>query len=120
MKLFKCQKYTFPMRNTQYNIELSVHKQSSVFNITYTIQCRGNCPMKTYTSTFFSFTQFDSTKPIQLLKNNVSDFYMKIINNKHTLLYNVPTKYSIQRYNDLYELTKYLTHIAVLFLFIFF
>ena len=32
------------MRNTQYNIELSVHKQPSVFNTTYTIQCRVNCP----------------------------------------------------------------------------
>ena len=28
----------------QYSIELSVHKQPSVFNTTYTIQSRVNCP----------------------------------------------------------------------------
>ena len=32
-------KNTFGMRNTQYSIELSVHKQPSAFNTTYTIQC---------------------------------------------------------------------------------
>ena len=37
-------KNTFEMRNTQYRIKLSVHKQPSAFNITYTIQCRVNCP----------------------------------------------------------------------------
>ena len=37
-------KNTFGMRNTQYSIELSVHKQPRVFNTTYTIQCRVNCP----------------------------------------------------------------------------
>ena len=31
------------MRNIQYSIELSVHKQPSVFNTTYTIQSRVNC-----------------------------------------------------------------------------
>ena len=36
---------------------------------------------------------------------SVSDFYIKIINNKHTLLYNLPTIHSIQRYNGLFELT---------------
>ena len=41
--LFKCQKNTFPMRKTPYNIAFSVHKQSSVYNTTYTIQCRVNC-----------------------------------------------------------------------------
>ena len=44
IKLFKCQKTKFPMQNTQYNLELSVHKQPSVFNTIYTIQCRVNCP----------------------------------------------------------------------------
>ena len=43
IKLFKFQKNTFGMRNTQYSIELSVHKQPSVFNTTYTIQSRVNC-----------------------------------------------------------------------------
>ena len=38
------EKNTFGMRNTQYSIELSVHKQPSVFSTTYTIQCRVNCP----------------------------------------------------------------------------
>ena len=37
---------------------------------------------------------------------SVSDFYMKVINNKHTLLYNRPTIHSIQRYNGLCELTN--------------
>ena len=37
---------------------------------------------------------------------NVSDFYMKIINNKHTLLYNRLTTYLLQRYNGLCELIK--------------
>ena len=32
------------MRNTQYSIELSVHKQPRVFKATYTIQSRVNCP----------------------------------------------------------------------------
>ena len=36
----------------------------------------------------------------------VSNFYMKIINNKHTLFYNRPTIHSTQRYNDLCELTN--------------
>ena len=45
IKLFKCKKkHTFGMRNTQYSIELSVHKQPSVFNTIYTIQCCVNCP----------------------------------------------------------------------------
>ena len=43
IKFFKSQKNTFAMRNTQYNIELSVHKQPSEFNATYTIQCRVKC-----------------------------------------------------------------------------
>ena len=34
------------MRNTQYRIELCVNKQPSVFNTTYTIQSRVNCPNK--------------------------------------------------------------------------
>ena len=68
--------------------------------------------MKTNVYTFFSFTQFDSMKPIQLIKNyektciSLSDFYRKIINNKHTLLYNLPIIQSIQRYNGLCELTN--------------
>ena len=40
----KKKKNTFEMWNTQYSIELSVHKQPSVFNTTYTMQCRVNCP----------------------------------------------------------------------------
>ena len=39
---------------------------------------------------------------------NVSNFYMKIINNKHTLLYNLPTIHLIQRYNGLCELINYI------------
>ena len=38
---------------------------------------------------------------------SVSDFYKKLINNKHTLLYNRSTIHSIQRYNDVFELTIY-------------
>ena len=76
---------------------------------------------------FLTFKQFDSTKPTQHLKNiytffsfaqcdletyeenytHESDFYMKIINNKHTMLYNRPTIHSIQRYNALCELTNF-------------
>ena len=37
-------KNTFGMRNTQYSIELKAHKQPSLFNTTYTLQCRLNCP----------------------------------------------------------------------------
>ena len=37
-------KNAFEIRNTQYSIELSVHKLPSVFNTTYTIQSRVNCP----------------------------------------------------------------------------
>ena len=61
----------------------------------------------------FLFTQFDSTEPIQLLKTyekmciSVTDFYMKIVKNKHTLLYNLPIIHSIQRYNGLWILIKY-------------
>ena len=41
----------------------------------------------------------------------VSDFYAKIIHNKHTLLYKRLTIHSIQRYNGLYELTQmFYTH----------
>ena len=39
----KKKKNTSGMRNTQYSIQLSVHKQPSVFNTTYTIQSRMNC-----------------------------------------------------------------------------
>ena len=38
---------------------------------------------------------------------SVSNFYMKIVNNKHTLLYNFPTIHWIQWYNGLCELTNY-------------
>ena len=40
----KKKRNTFVMRNTQYSIELSVHKQPSVFNTTHTIQCCVNFP----------------------------------------------------------------------------
>ena len=36
---------TLGMRNTQYSIQLSVHKQPSIFNTTYRIQSRVNCPI---------------------------------------------------------------------------
>ena len=39
---------------------------------------------------------------------SVTDLYMKIINNKHTLLYNHPTIHVIQRYNVLCEFTNYI------------
>ena len=58
---------------------------------------------KTYEKiyTFFSFTQFDSKNVYNCIEN------MKIINKKQTLLYNLPTIHSIQRYNGSCELTKY-------------
>ena len=37
-------KNIFGMQNTQYSIVLSVHKQPGVFNTTYAIQSRVNCP----------------------------------------------------------------------------
>ena len=46
---------------------------------------------------------------------SVSNFYMKIINNEHTLLYSRPTIHSIQRYNGLSELIKY-SRVKALFL----
>ena len=46
---------------------------------------------------------------------SVLDFYRKIINNKHTLLYNRPTIRSIQRYNDLCELINCLKKIIHLY-----
>ena len=51
---------------------------------------------------FWAFKQFDIVKPIQFLKtykknvNKCIEFLHEIINNKHTLLYNLPTIYSIQ------------------------
>ena len=42
---------------------------------------------------------------------SVANFYMKIINNKHTLLYNLPAIHSIQRYNGLCELTNCYNHL---------
>ena len=57
---------------------------------------------------------WNQPKPIQLLKTckkiciSVWNFYMKIINNKHTLLYNLPTIHWIQRYTGLYELTNWM------------
>ena len=91
---------------------------------------------------FLAFKQFDSPKPTQILKNiwwhtdffhshnliarnqynfkkhmknrciSVSDFY-----NKHTLLYNLPTIHSIQRYNGLCELTNCFNILWYLFAF---
>ena len=54
----------------------------------------------------------DSMKPIQLLKiyekNLIRIFFLyRIINNKHTLLYNLPTILSIQWYNGLCEFTNW-------------
>ena len=40
----KKKKNTFGMRNTQYSIDLSVHKHPRVYNTTYKIQSRVNCP----------------------------------------------------------------------------
>ena len=40
----KQKKNRFGMGNTQYSIDLSVHKHPRVFNKTYTIQSRVNCP----------------------------------------------------------------------------
>ena len=60
-------------------------------------------------------------KPIQLLKTyekmctSVSNFYIKIIINKHTLLYNLPTIHSRQRYYSLCELTTCLNSLSVSF-----
>ena len=47
-------------------------------------------------------------KPMKKMCINVSNFYMKIINNKYTLLYNGPTIHLIQRYNGLCELINYI------------
>ena len=44
IKLFECQENTFGIRNTQYSIPLSVHKQPNVFNTTYTIHSHVNGP----------------------------------------------------------------------------
>ena len=41
--MFECQKNTFVIRNTQYSIALSVHRQPGVFNTTYKIQSSVNC-----------------------------------------------------------------------------
>ena len=60
--------------------------------------------MKTYTHFFFIHTIGDFGFGFWI----VLDLLMKIINNKHTLLYNLPTIQSIQRYNALCELTKYI------------
>ena len=49
-------KNTFRIRNTQYRIELSVHKQLSVFNTTYTIQSRVDCPNMFYRNMFYIST----------------------------------------------------------------
>ena len=46
---------------------------------------------------------------------SASNFYMNIINNKRTLLYNLPIIHSIQRYNGLCELTNFFyPHASVL------
>ena len=39
---------------------------------------------------------------------SVWDLLMKIVDNKQTLLYNLPTIQTIQRYNGLCELIKYI------------
>ena len=53
-KLFKYQ-IIFLTRNTQYSIKLIVHKQPSVFNTTYTIQCSVNCPYEKNVYNCFEF-----------------------------------------------------------------
>ena len=40
----KKKKNSFGMRNTPYSIHLNVHKHPRVFNTTYTIHSRVNCP----------------------------------------------------------------------------
>ena len=52
--------------------------------------------------------QHNFWKPYQNMCSDVLDFYMKIINNKHTLLYNLPTIHWIQWYNGLCELFNWL------------
>ena len=53
-----------------------------------------------------AWNQYNFWKHMKKICITVSDFYMKTINNKHTLLYNLPTIHSIQRYYDLCELTN--------------
>ena len=40
------EKNTLGIQNTQYSIELSIHKQPSVFNTTYPLQSQLNCPIE--------------------------------------------------------------------------
>ena len=54
-----------------------------------------------------AWSQYNFWKTYKKMFISVSDFYMKIINNKHTLLYNLPTIYWKQRYKGLCELTTY-------------
>ena len=67
--------------------------------------------VKTYTHFFHSYNliawnQYNFWKHMKKMCINVSNVYMKIINNKHTLLYNLPTIHSIQQYNSLCELSN--------------
>ena len=60
---------------------------------------------------FQQYTQYNDTTvfvnwPMEKMCIGVSDFYPKIIYNKHTLWNNLPTIHSIQRYNGLCELTN--------------
>ena len=48
------------IHNTQYSTELSVHKQPSAFNTTYTIQCRVNCPIELGIHVWYSKTPLNA------------------------------------------------------------
>ena len=95
-----------------YWIHLVVCERSILCCIVYRLYCVFRIPHVFF---FFFWHSNNLTKPTQRLKKiwkklckGVLDFYMKIINNKHTLLYIRPTIHSIQRYNGLCELTKYI------------
>ena len=84
-------KNSFGIRNTQYSTALSVHKQPSVFNTTYTIQSRVNCSNKFETfSTKFMFLK----KTLVFLCAHFPNFFFKLqtdwidhIRNVSTLLF---------------------------------
>ena len=63
---------------------------------------------------FLAFKQFDGTKPIQLLKTYAKNVYKCIgflyenyQQQLYTVVYNLPTIHSIQRYNGFCELIMY-------------
>ena len=99
-----CTEYTWLFVNAQFYAVLCISHTKCIFfwDLNNLIARNQHYFWKTYENvyTIFSITQFDCMKQIQLLKTyekmciSVSNFYMKMINNNYTLIFQQYIQYN--------------------------